>query len=71
MKPNRYPYSGKKKSLDNLAIKCNHIKAVDIKLDESSLTFKEDLIIIRGQSITGVNDDLDVESISKRLERVI
>lgn len=54
MKPNRYPYSGKRKSLDNSAIKCNLIKAVDIKLDKSSLTFKEDKIIIRGQSITGV-----------------
>nr|DAV60933.1 MAG TPA: hypothetical protein [Caudoviricetes sp.] len=52
MKPNRYPYSGKRKSLDNSAIKCNRIKAVYIKLDKSSLTFKEDKIIIRGQSIT-------------------
>ena len=52
MKPNRNPYSGKRKSLDNPAIKCNHIKAVDIKLDKSSLTFKEDKIIIQGQSIT-------------------
>lgn len=54
MKPKRYPYSGKIKSLDNSAINCNCIKAVDIKLDKSSLTFKEDKIIIRGQSITGV-----------------
>ena len=54
MKPNQYPYSGKRKSLDNSAIKCNRIKAVDNKLDKSSLTFKEDKIIIRGQSITGV-----------------
>ena len=54
MKPNRYPYSGKIKSLDNLAIKCSRFKAVDIKLDKSSLTFKEDKIIIQGQSITGV-----------------
>ena len=54
MKPRRYQYSGKRKSLDNSAIKCNRIKAVDIKLDKSSLTFKEDKIIIRGQSITGV-----------------
>ena len=52
MKPNRYPYSGKRNYLDNSAINCNRIKAVDIKLDESSLTFKEDKIIIRGQSIT-------------------
>lgn len=54
MKPNRYPYSRKRNYLDNSAIKCNRIKAVDIKLDKSSLTFKEDKIIIRGQSITGV-----------------
>ena len=54
MKPRRYPYSRKRKSLDKQAIKCNRIKAVNIKLDKSSLTFKEDKIIIRGQSITGV-----------------
>lgn len=54
MKPNRYPYSGKIKSLDNLAIKCSRFKAVDIKLDKSILTFKKDKIIIQGQSITGV-----------------
>lgn len=54
MRPNRYPYSGKIKSLDESTIKCNRIKAVDINLDKSSLTFKEDKIIIQGQSITGV-----------------
>ena len=54
MKPNRYLYSGKRKSLDNSAIKCNRIKAVDIKLDKSSLTFKEGKIIIRGQHIISV-----------------
>lgn len=54
MKPNRYPYSGK--NLDNSAIKSNRIKVVDIKLDKASLTFKEDKIIIQGQSITGVDD---------------
>ncbi len=57
MRPRRYPYSGERNCLDNSAIYFNRIKAVDIKLDESSLTFKEDKIIIRGQSITGVNDD--------------
>ena len=54
MRPNRYPYRGKIKNLDNSAIKCSRFKAIDIKLDKSSLTFKEDKIIIQGQSITGV-----------------
>lgn len=54
MKPKRYPYSGKIKNPDESTIKCNCIKAVDINLDKSSLTFKEDKIIIQGQSITGV-----------------
>lgn len=54
MKPKRYPYSGKINRLDSSAIKCICIKAVNINLDESSLTFKEDKIIIQGQSITGV-----------------
>lgn len=53
MRPRRYPYSRKRNCLDNSAINCNRIKAVDVKLDESSLTFKEDKIIIRGQSIAG------------------
>nr|DAO33579.1 MAG TPA: hypothetical protein [Caudoviricetes sp.] len=54
MKPKRYPYSGKTNRLDSSAIKCNRIKAVNIILDKSSLTFKEDKIIIQGQSIIGV-----------------
>ena len=54
MKPKRYPHSEKINCLDSSAIKCNRIKSVDINLDKSSLTFKEDLIIIQGQSITGV-----------------
>lgn len=54
MRPRRYPYSWKRKSLDNSAIKYNSIKAVDIKLDKSILSFKKDKIIIQGQSITGV-----------------
>ena len=54
MKPKRYPYSGKINCLDSSAIKCNRIKSVDINLDKSSLTFKEDLIIIQGQYIIGV-----------------
>ena len=54
MKPKRYPYSGKINRLDSSATKCNRIKAVDIILDKSSLTFKEDKIIMQGQSITGV-----------------
>lgn len=54
MKPKRYPYSGKINRLDSSAIKCNRIKSVDINLDKSSLTFKEDKIIIQGQYITGV-----------------
>lgn len=53
MRPRKYPYSRKRNCLDNSAINCNRIKAVDVKLDKSSLTFKEDKIIIRGQSITG------------------
>lgn len=52
MRPKRYPYSRKTKSLDYSAIKHNRIKAVDIKLDKSILTFKKDKIIIQGQSIS-------------------
>ena len=54
MKPKRYPYSGERKNLDNSTTKGSSIKAVDIVLDKSSLSFKKDKIVINGQSITGV-----------------
>lgn len=54
MRPRRYPYSGKRKNLDNSTINGSSIKAVDIMLDKSSLAFKKDKIVINGQSITGV-----------------
>lgn len=37
MRPRRYPYSRKRNRLKNSEIKCNRFKAVDIKLDKSSL----------------------------------
>jgi len=54
MRPKRYPYIGKRKNLDNSKTKGSSIKAVDIVLDKSSLSFKKDKIVINGQSIIGV-----------------
>lgn len=54
MKPNRYPYSGKRKSLDRETVNSVGIKAGTIKLDSSSITFNSSKITIKGQSITGV-----------------
>lgn len=54
MRPRRYPYSGKRKSLATSTIKISCPKAVNIRLDSSSLAFSEDKIVIKGQSITGV-----------------
>lgn len=54
MRPKRYPYSGKRKNLDNSTTKGSSIKAVDIMLDKSCLSFKKDKIVINGQSIISV-----------------
>lgn len=54
MKPNRYPYSRKRKSLEREPINSVDIKANTIKLDSSSITFSSSKITIKGQSITGV-----------------
>lgn len=54
MKPERYPYSGKIKGLERKAVNSVNIKAVDIKLDSSSITFSGSKVTIKGQSITGV-----------------
>lgn len=54
MKPNRYPYSGKRKNLEGEPVNSVDIKACTIKLDSSSITFSSSKITIKGQSITGV-----------------
>ena len=54
MKPERYPYSGKRKNLERQAVNSVDIKAGDIKLDSSSVTFSGSKIVIKSQSITGV-----------------
>ena len=54
MKRNRYPYSGKRKSLERESVNSVDIKAGNIKLDSSSITFSSSKITIKGQSITGV-----------------
>jgi hypothetical protein len=56
MKPERYPYSGKRKNLERQAVNSVDIKASDIKLDSSSVTFSGGKIVIKSQSITGVDE---------------
>ena len=55
MKPERYPYSGKRKGLERKAVNSVDIKACDIKSDGSSVTFSGSKVTIKGQSITGVD----------------
>lgn len=54
MKPNRYPYSGKRKSIERQPVNSVDTKEVTIKLDSSSITLSSRKITIKGQSITGV-----------------
>ena len=52
MRPNRYPYSGKRKNLERQPVNSIDTKAVTIKLDSSSITLSSSKITIKGQSIT-------------------
>ncbi len=54
MRPKRYPYSGKRKSLERQPVNSVDTKAVTIKLDSSSIALSSSKITIKGQSITGV-----------------
>lgn len=55
MKPNRYPYIGKRKKLERKHVNSVGTKTGTIKLDSSSVTFSGSKITINGQSITGVD----------------
>lgn len=55
MRPRRYPYSGKRKSLERQPANSVGTKAVTIKLDSSSISLCSSKITIKGQSITGVD----------------
>ena len=55
MRPRRYPYSGKRKSLERQPANSVGTKAGTIKLDSSSITFSGSKITINSQSITGVD----------------
>lgn len=54
MRPGRYLYSRKRKSLEREPVNSVGIKAGIIKLDSSSITFSNGKITIKSQSITGV-----------------
>lgn len=54
MKPNRYPYSGKRKNLERQPVNSVDTKEVTIKLDSPSIALSSSKITIKGQSITGV-----------------
>lgn len=54
MKPERYPYSGKIKSLGRQTSNNVDNKACNIRLDDSSIALSNGKVTIKGQSITGV-----------------
>ena len=54
MKPNRYPYSGKRKNLERQPVNSVDTKEVTIKLDSSSIAISSSKITTKCQSITGV-----------------
>lgn len=56
MRPKRFPYSRKIKSIERQPVNSVDIKSGTIKLDSSSITFSGRKVTIIGQSITGVNE---------------
>lgn len=54
MRPRRYPYSGKRKSLERQTSNSVDNKAINIRLDTSTIVFSGSKVIIKSQSITGV-----------------
>lgn len=54
MKPNRYPYSGKRRILERQILRTTDIKTSIIGSNNSSITFCDGNIILEGQSIIGV-----------------
>lgn len=54
MKPKRYPYSGKRRILDRQTLRTVDIKTSIVGSNNSSITFSDDKIILKGQSIIGV-----------------
>ena len=54
MRPRRYPYSGKRKSLERETSNSVDNKAINVSLDTSSIVFSGRKVTIKGQSITGV-----------------
>ena len=47
MRPRRYPYSGKRKSLEREPVNSVDIKAGTIKLDSSSITFSSSRLLLK------------------------
>ena len=54
MRPKRYPYSGKIKSLERQTSNSVDNKAINIRLDTSSIVFSGSKVTVKSQSITGV-----------------
>lgn len=54
MKPKRYPYSGKIRILERQILRVGYINASSIKSNDSSVTFVDGKVIVKGQSIIGV-----------------
>lgn len=54
MRPRRYPYNGKRKSLERHTSNSVDNKAINIRLDTSSIVFCGSKVTIKSQSITGV-----------------
>ena len=54
MKPKRYPYSGKRRTIKKQILKIGCINTSSIKSNDSSVTFVDGKVIVEGQSIIGV-----------------
>lgn len=51
MKPKRYPYSGKIRNCEKINFKVGYINASNIKANNSTITFRDNKIVIKGENI--------------------
>ena len=56
MKPKRYPYSGKIRNCEKIKLKVGYLNASSIKSNNSTITFRDGKIIVKGQSIISLKE---------------
>ena len=51
-RPNRYPYSGKRRIFEKTILRVGYINASNIKSNNSTITFGDDEIVFSNEEVT-------------------